>query len=192
MLLEMALVQKLVLYLAHPIYAAAVAISSFLLFAGMGSGVSKWWNWPQRRTIALAAVVVLVYAVAFLLALDPWFRLTTALPLAARCVVAALTIGPLAFAMGHFFPLGLTRVADSAGPLVPWCWAVNGFASVAAASAAPLLAMQFGFVWLVAGAVGCYAVAAGCFLGMGSGVGPAQSHQSVPSKTAAVGISASM
>ncbi len=167
MLLEMSLVQKLVLYLAHPIYAAAVAIASFLLFAGIGSGVSKSWKSSHRRTVTSATLLVLLYALALLFTLDSWFNLTTSFPLSLRCLIAALTIAPLAFAMGHLFPLGLTRVADAAPPLVPWCWAVNGFASVAAASAAPLLAMQVGFAWLVIVAVICYVLAAWFFTGMG-------------------------
>jgi hypothetical protein len=44
MLLEMAFLQKLILYLAHPVYAAAVAIAGFLVFAGAGSQLSGWWR----------------------------------------------------------------------------------------------------------------------------------------------------
>ena len=40
MLLEMGMLHKLRLYLAHPIYAAATVIGSFLLFAGAGSAMS--------------------------------------------------------------------------------------------------------------------------------------------------------
>ena len=159
MLLEMGFVQKLVLYLAHPLYAAAVVIASFLVFAGLGSQFSHSWRIRPDRVVLLAGGVVIVFSVAFLLALDGWLNLTQSWGVPARCVIAALTIAPLAFAMGHFFPMGLQRTARANPALVPWSWAVNGFASVVAAAAAPLLAMRFGFSWVVAGAVGCYVLA---------------------------------
>ena len=40
MLLEIGFLQKLILYLAHPIYSAAVVIASFLVFGGLGSYLS--------------------------------------------------------------------------------------------------------------------------------------------------------
>ncbi|HVT82280.1 MAG TPA: hypothetical protein VHM90_16680 [Phycisphaerae bacterium] len=158
MFLEMAFVQKLALYLAHPIYAAAVVIASFLVFAGLGSQYSKSWPTPDR-TVRGAAIAICIFGIGFLLALDPWLSLTQSWNVAARCAIAACTIAPLSFAMGNFFPLGLTRTAESQPAVVPWAWAINGFASVLAASAAPLLAMQFGFSWLVIIAMSCYILA---------------------------------
>jgi hypothetical protein len=164
MLLEMGFVQKLVLYLANPIYSAAVVIASFLVFAGLGSQRSKSWHLPPVRIVTAAAAVVITMAALFLGGIDRWLGLTQSWPILARCAIAALTIAPLAFALGHFFPMGLARTGQSNPALVPWSWAVNGFASVVAAAAAPLLAMQFGFGMVVAVAMGCY-VAAGWLFG---------------------------
>ena len=72
---------------------------------------------------------------------------------------AAATIAPLAAAMGHMFPTALRQVSNAFPTLVPWAWAVNGFASVVAVVAAPLLAMSYGFVSLTAAAILCYALA---------------------------------
>ena len=76
-----------------------------------------------------------------------------------RFAVALIAIAPLAFAMGHLFPAGLRRLNSSAPELVPWAWAVNGCASVAAALGAPLLAMETGFGCLILLAALCYALA---------------------------------
>jgi hypothetical protein len=59
--------------------------------------------------------------------------------------IAVMLIAPLAFAMGMPFPLGLVSVAARTPVLVPWAWAVNGFASVVAAILATLLAIHWGF-----------------------------------------------
>ena len=159
LLLEMGFLQKLILYLAHPIYSAAAVIAGFLVFAGVGSGLCRRWPIALRRVPAVAAGVVVGVGLIYVLVLDDWLALTQAAPLAGRFVVALVTIAPLAAAMGHMFPAALTGLAEAAPPLVPWAWAVNGFASVLAAVAAPLVAMQIGFTGLLMAAIAAYALA---------------------------------
>jgi len=172
MLLEMGFVQKLVLYLAHPIYAAAVVIAAFLLFAGLGSALESRWKAPARTVVGIAAGLVVIFGVAYLAGLDAWLGLTISWPLAGRCAVAILTIAPLATAMGHLFPAGLKRLGESGPELIPWSLAVNGVASVAASAAAPLLAMEIGFSRLTLLAVGCYGLAIAAFFVMNRATQP--------------------
>ncbi|HAU37107.1 MAG TPA: hypothetical protein DCX07_05260 [Phycisphaerales bacterium] len=160
MLLEMGFLQKLVLYLAHPIYSAALVISSFLIFAGGGSLLSLRWRSQPRCTACAAGLTVVLVAAVYLFFLDGWLARTQAQPIALRFLLAAAAIAPLALAMGHMFPLALRQVGTAAPALVPWAWAVNGFASVGATVAAPLLAMQWGFSVLTLTAVVCYVLAA--------------------------------
>lgn len=159
MLLEMGFFQKLILYLAHPIYSAAVVIAAFLVFGGLGSWISRLWPMPPRRLAAAGAAVVGAMGLAYLAAMDGWLSLTQSQPPPVRYITAALTIAPLAMAMGHVFPAGLRHIGKSGPKLVPWAWAANGFASVVATVAAPLIAMSFGFTILTAIAVGCYLLA---------------------------------
>ncbi len=159
MTLEMGFLQKLTLYLADPIYSAAVVIASFLIFAGLGSECSRRWRARTANVIRVAAAGVAGLSVAFVLALDGWLALTQTQPLGVRVAVALGTIAPLAFAMGHLFPTGLRRVSAAEPALVPWAWAVNGFASVLAAVGTPLLAMEIGFSGVTIVAIACYAAA---------------------------------
>jgi hypothetical protein len=159
MLLEMGFLQKLILYLSHPIYSAAAVIASFLIFGGLGSQFSHLWPWPLKRIAALGAGAVVCLSLTYLLVMDGWLRLTQAEPVWVRFAIAAGTIAPLAFAMGHMFPTGLRQVGGASPALVPWAWAVNGFASVVATVAAPLLAMNFGFPRVALAAAACYALA---------------------------------
>lgn len=159
MLLEMSFLQKLVLYLADPIYSAAVVIGGFLIFGGIGSWLSGRWRLPFKRLGLIAAGAVVCLASVYLFFLDVWLGLSQAQPVVIRFVIAAVTIAPLALAMGHMFPLGLRQVGKTAPALVPWAWAVNGCASVVATVAAPLIAMHFGFSRLTLAAVCCYGLA---------------------------------
>jgi len=159
MLIEMGFMQKLILYLAHPIYSAAVVIAAFLLFAGVGSRLSALWAAESRRAAPVAAGFVAAFAIGYLLGLDGLLAHLHAQSVAARCGIAALIIAPLALAMGHLLPLALRRVSRNAAPLVPWAWAVNGCASVTATLAAPLIAMAIGFSRLILIAAAFYAAA---------------------------------
>jgi len=159
MLLEMAFLQRLILYLGHPIYSAAVAIAGFLVFAGLGSLLSARRRLPLRRLGAVAGGAVALLGVGYLAGMDAWLALTHGAATWVRFAVAAGTIAPLAFAMGHMLPTGMRLVSRAAPALVPWCWAVNGLASVAATVAAPLLAMNLGFANVTVIAIICYAAA---------------------------------
>lgn len=159
MLIEMGFFQKLILYLAHPVYSAAVVISGFLVFAGAGSRASARWPAGDRRPPVLFAILVAAVAVLYVTGMGPWLDLSRPLALWARVTVALGTIAPLAFFMGHLFPAGLRRVLRFEPSLAPWAWAINGCASVAATVLAPLLAMGIGFTRMILIAAACYLLA---------------------------------
>ena len=56
--------------------------------------------------------------------------------------------------------MGLSRLAREAPALVPWAWALNGFASVVAAIAALVLALAVGLQATLLVAMGLYLLAA--------------------------------
>jgi len=159
MALEMGFLGRLTLYLADPVYAAAAVIASFLVFGGIGSLLSRAWPLSPRQVAPAAAAAVLAIGATYLLRLDVWLAATQGEAMAVRFLVAAGFIAPLAIAMGHLFPSGLSQVSLAAPAVVPWAWAVNGVASVVATVAAPLAAMHVGFARVGLVALGCYAAA---------------------------------
>jgi hypothetical protein len=167
MFVEIAFIQKFLLFLSHPVYAVAVVLSAFLLFAGLGSRVAARFQaaGTSRRAVGRAAAAIAGLALLYVLALPPVFRYLTGLADGVRIGLSVLLIAPLAFAMGMPFPLGLSGVAERAPALVPWAWALNGFASVVGAVLATLLAIHWGFTAVVLGAVALYLSAACCFPG---------------------------
>ncbi|MFQ6005100.1 MAG: spermidine synthase [Woeseia sp.] len=164
MFIEMAFIQKLILFLSHPLYSVAVVLSGFLVFAGTGSGYSKRLQRQigKRKcapiTIVIAAIVVI--ALVYLLLLPELLGRLVGLPDVFKVSLSFIIIAPLAFFMGMPFPIGLGKVAEEAADFVPWAWGLNGYASVASTSMATLLAIEFGFTVVVMLALGLYVAAA--------------------------------
>lgn len=166
MFIEIAFIQKFILFLSNPLYAVAVVLCSFLIFAGLGSRVSgrlpSAGPQPPRALPWLFAYIGLV-ALAYLALLPPLFHELIALPDLVKIALSVALIAPLAFGMGMPFPLGLASVAGRAEMLLPWAWGINGFASVVAAILASVLAIHLGFNAVVLLAVLFYGAAAFAF-----------------------------
>jgi spermidine synthase len=164
LLVEIAFIQKFTLFLSHPLYAVAVVLTGFLVFAGIGSGLSEGLARRaarrRRSAVRLAVAGIVVLALVYIAVLPALFVHAMALGDAARVALALATIAPLALCMGMPFPLGLAALADRAPGFLPWAWGINGFASVISAALATLLAIEFGFTAVVLLALVLYALAA--------------------------------
>lgn len=162
MFVEMALIQRLVFFLANPIYAVAVVLAGVLLVSGLGSGWAARrvaQGYSTRRLACLAAISVAAIAVIYALGLRPALMPLLGWPLGVRVAVAFMVMLPLA-AMGMLFPLGLRQLGRAQAELLPWAWAINGCASVVATSLATMLALGAGLAALLLAAAACYALAA--------------------------------
>lgn len=143
-LIQVALIQKFVLFLGHPTYALTVIVFSMLVASGLGS----FWS---RRVIsgdesklryALCAVAAMVVLLAFLA--GPLTQAAVGWPLPLKMVTTALLIAPVAFLMGMPFPTGLTRLENWHAPSVRWAWSLNAASSVLGSAGAIFLAIYLG------------------------------------------------
>ncbi len=164
LLVEIPLVQRFILFLGHPAYALTTVLFTLLLFSGLGSALSP--RLPLRLALGVLILLVLVYP----LLLPPLLNVALGLPLTGRILLTVFVLAPAGLLMGIPFPRGLAWLEPRAPHLVPWAWGVNGAASVVSSVLAALLALTFGFNWvLVAGAL-CYTGAWAAFTyGRGSG-----------------------
>jgi SAM-dependent methyltransferase len=161
---EMAFIQKFILFLSHPLYSVAVVLAGFLVFAGFGSAASGYIDrrfgrnplLTVRAAIAGVAALVLLY----LGLLPPLFESMMGWGDPARILISLALIAPLAFCMGMPFPTGLRLLAGEAPGYIPWAWGINGFASVISAALATLLAIEFGFAVVLLLALLFYGLAA--------------------------------
>ena len=158
LLLEIALIQRFVLFLGFPTYALSVVLFSLLAFTGLGSLLSTRLGHARRTLIgALAFACVLIAAAAF--GLQPLLRELVEWPFAARVALSIVLLAPAGLALGMAMPIGLTRLAGLHPGAVPWGWAVNGIASVLASVLAVAVAVTWGFAVVTLLALACYLLA---------------------------------
>jgi spermidine synthase len=162
--LEIAFIQRFIVFIGHPLYTVATVLSGFLVFAGLGSALSprlqgRFRARPQRAVDSAVAAIGVI-SLGYLFGLPALFALAMALPTAVKIVITLVLIAPLALCMGMPFPLGLARLAQGSPDFIPWAWGINGCASVLSVLLASLLAIHFGFGTVLILAVGLYGVAA--------------------------------
>ncbi len=169
--IEIAFIQKLMLFLHHPLYAVAVSLTAFLLFAGLGCAYSDRFihNNDQAASIVKPVSIILLLCLLYLLTLDTVFAMLLQLPDVVRILISIIVIAPLAFCMGMPFPKGLAQLGQHAPDLISWAWGINGCASVISAVLAGVIANHFGFNSVIAIAILLYSIAALSF--------PRQSHR---------------
>lgn len=144
--IEMAFIQKFILFLGHPLYSVAVVLAGFLVFAGFGSAFTGRATGTDVRPIVRTAVMAIIaVALLYIFLLPVLFEKLMGLGAVHRIMISIALIAPLAFFMGMPFPLGLKRIARLEPGFIPWAWGINGFASVISAVLATLLAIHAGF-----------------------------------------------
>jgi len=164
-LVEIAFIQRFVLFLGHPTYALTVVVFLLLLSSGAGSLASrKWVPHPQRTWLPLVFITGALLLYVFIL--SPLLNALVGLPFEAKLLVSALLLVPLGFAMGMPFPTGLRALASTPVPEYPttskgefqenaveWAWAMNAGSSVLGSVLAMVIAIQLGLnVTLACGA----------------------------------------
>jgi hypothetical protein len=165
-LVEIAFIQRFVLFLGHPTYALTVVVFLLLLSSGSGSLASrKWVAHTQRAWLPLAVIAGALLLYVFIL--PGLLNALVGLPFEAKLLVSAALLVPLGFAMGMPFPTGLRALASIPVPEFPaasrgefqdnaveWAWAMNAGSSVLGSVLAMVIAIQFGLnVTLACGAV---------------------------------------
>lgn len=143
-LIQVALIQKFVLFLGHPTYALTVIIFSMLLSSGCGSFASR--KLIRGDIAKLSRVLLIIVAAIFVLSfvVTPVSESGVALPFPVKVLISVALIAPVGFAMGMPFPTGLTLLERAMPASVRWAWAINAASSVMGSAAAMFFAIYLG------------------------------------------------
>jgi len=164
MFLQTTSIQRWNLFLGSPILSLAVVVSSFLLFASLGSLLSERLS-PFGRGFFLMLTPLVIFGYHF--GLGPLLEKVLVPSLALRIAVSVAVLAPLCFSLGFPFPLGMewikNRLGESSAALM---FALNGFGSALAVALFTRLAPVAGLRALHLAAGILYALAALAGLGL--------------------------
>jgi SAM-dependent methyltransferase len=142
MLIEISQLQRLTVFLGHPVYALGVVLFTILLFSGIGSATLGARTPPPNAIAArLAALLTTLVAAGVLTPVVTAWARSGATDL--RILVSVLLLAPPAFCMGMMFPLGLS-VWRRHSELLPFFWSANGITSTLASVLGMALSIEFG------------------------------------------------
>ena len=153
-LVEIAFIQRFVLFLGHPTYALTVVIFLLMISSGAGSLFSRLWL-PRTNSCWVPLLLVIVTLLVDVVFLPGRLVALVGLAFQYRLLVSGILLIPLGFVMGMPFPTGLRALAalpapefpageEAADNAVEWAWAMNAAASVLGSVLAMVIAIQFG------------------------------------------------
>jgi hypothetical protein len=161
MFVEVSFIHKVILLLGNPSYALATVIASILISSGAGSLISQKVQF-FRSPFILPVLSFLIVAGGILF---PSFSdLLMQYSLKVRIISVFFYLVPAGLLMGIPFPAGMRMLNEKNRAIIPWAWVVNGCFSVLAPVITILLAMSFGFRFVMWAGAGAYIAAFAVFL----------------------------
>jgi spermidine synthase len=149
--LELALMNKLTLFLGHPMRALTVTLAGMLFTSGLGALASSRFQHLRWLWVSIIAMTSVFY-----LGLPEIMEITLLWPVWARCAAALLLIAPVGFTLGVPFAWFVVRLPAQE---VPWAWATNAFFTVVGALMVIIGSMTLGFDATLLCGVALYGVA---------------------------------
>jgi hypothetical protein len=151
MMVEIGQLERLIVFLGHPIYGLTVVLFVLLMASSFGSlcsyRMAKWfWLLPA----VLAAFILISPSVT---------RSLTIASTPVRILVSAVLLFPSGFFMGMAFPLGVKKALSSheRAPTA-WYWGINGAFSVISSVLAVVVAVFWGVTVTLLVGLGAYIV----------------------------------
>ena len=143
MLIEIALMQRLILLLGHPTYGLSVVLFSLLLGGGAGSWLTRNVTVDSAPAVTRRRLLLLLIALAAIGLVTP-FAIASLESQATivRAVSAGVVLFLAGLLMGQAFPLGM-RLAAAHEQHTLWLWGVNGAMSVCASVLAIVIALSW-------------------------------------------------
>ena len=156
MLVEMGLLQRLSLFLGHPVSSLSVVLFGLILSAGAGSWASERIRLETPGPFIAWSVGLALYLGSLPVWLPALLGLHQSAAFALRAAWCLAVITPAGFLMGFGFPTGLRLAAARDERPTIWFWGINGAAGVLGSVLAIAFSIAFGIgVTILIGSL-CY------------------------------------
>jgi len=150
MLIEGALIQRMILFLGHPSLSNSILLSCVLGSSGIGSIYSHQLTLKNLSKKTLMAMLCSCIVVLLYIPLVPFiFENILGLSLTYRVFISLLLLFPLGFLIGIPFPSTIRLIEGVYDHLVPWFWGLDSVFSVIGIIVAVIVALSFGFSWVL-------------------------------------------
>jgi spermidine synthase len=156
MMVEIGLLQRMTVFLGHPIYSLSVLLFSLILTTGIGSLLSEKTRLHNRARITIWGIVTGGYLMLLPFLLSELFAAFNHATLTVRIAICVASITPAGLLLGFGFPTGMRLIAAIDSRPTPWFWGINGAAGVLASVSAIAVSLALGITaTLILGAL-CY------------------------------------
>lgn len=143
MCVEIALMQRLSVFLGHPVYALGILLFTIIASTGVGSFFSERLPLTRKPWIFVMPIVTALTILIIRFVLSEVIAAMITAPMATKITVSILLMFPLGLLLGLFFPTGMQLVRASGATETPWYWALNGIFGVLCSALAVLISIYF-------------------------------------------------
>lgn len=143
-LIELALLQKLILLLGNPTTTFAILLFTLLLSSGSGSLLSSRIIKGSTKNLIFIIGGIVALGITYVAFLQPIIYSVIAEPFWTKAAVSIAILAPIGLLMGMPLPTGIRLLKVHRPEYIPWMWAVNGAFSVLGAVLAVILGIVYG------------------------------------------------
>ncbi|MDQ3837433.1 MAG: hypothetical protein M3270_10970 [Thermoproteota archaeon] len=143
-LIELALLQKLILLMGNPTMTFALLLFTLLLLSGAGSLLSSRIAKNNMKNLTFVIGGIAGLGIFYVIFLPSIIYATIAQPIEFKAVISIAILAPIGFMMGMPLPTGMRLLKVHRPDFIPWMWAINGAFSVLGAVLAIALGIMFG------------------------------------------------
>ena len=154
--IEIAVIQKFILFWGHRTLALSFLLALILISAGLGSWASGHIK-NDRRKLMACLIMIPILALSFWLVSDPMLKNFEASSILVKALVTTGLVCPVFFLMGFPFPAFLSSARKCLGiGIFPWLIGINSITTLLGGVAAILTAMLVGYRFVLSGGALCY------------------------------------
>lgn len=143
-MIELAIMQKLILLLGNPTMTFALLLFALLLSSGAGSLLSPRIIKNNTKNLVFVIIGIAGFGILYAVWLPPMIYSVIAEPFETKAAVSIAVLVPIGFLMGMPLPTGIRLLKTNRPEYIPWMWSINGAFSVLGAVLSVMLGIMYG------------------------------------------------